>query len=84
MFLEKAMLKMGFVESLVDLILRCISLTLVSNEISFARGRIKGAKVCHRRPIVTYLLFVDNCILFGDVKERGAQNLKTSLREYEI
>ncbi|KAA3479588.1 LINE-1 reverse transcriptase isogeny [Gossypium australe] len=46
-------------------------------------GTIKGVKVCRRGPSITHLLFADDCILFGDATERGAQNLKTILREYE-
>ncbi|KAA3480975.1 reverse transcriptase [Gossypium australe] len=47
-------------------------------------GLIKGVRVCCRGPIITHLLFVDDCILFRDATVRGAQNLKVILHEYEI
>ncbi|MBA0553809.1 hypothetical protein Golob_012958, partial [Gossypium lobatum] len=46
-------------------------------------GLLKGAKVCHREPVVSHLLFADDCILFGEASERGAGCFKRILKEYE-
>ncbi|KAA3464864.1 reverse transcriptase [Gossypium australe] len=45
--------------------------------------RIKGAKVNQEAPSITHLMFVDDCILFGDVSNRGINVLKEIIREYE-
>ncbi|KAA3457378.1 reverse transcriptase [Gossypium australe] len=37
-----------------------------------------------RGPQISYLLFADDCILFGEATERGANILKRVLREYRI
>ncbi|KAH1131063.1 hypothetical protein J1N35_002441 [Gossypium stocksii] len=46
-------------------------------------GSIKGAKVSRGGLSVSHLLFVNDSILFGEASERGAQVLKSILREYE-
>ncbi|KAA3477084.1 LINE-1 reverse transcriptase isogeny [Gossypium australe] len=121
-FLEKPMLKMGFAKSVMELVLKCISLVnysiclngdmgehfkltrglrqgdplspylfLIYNEglsslmrSASREGTIKGARVCRRRSVITYLLFANDCIFFGDTTNKGAQNLKVFLCEYEI
>lgn len=45
---------------------------------------IKGAKTSRKGSQVSHLLFVDDCILFEEVTEGGAQILKSILKEYEI
>ncbi|KAA3462798.1 reverse transcriptase [Gossypium australe] len=42
----------------------------------------RGVKASRRGPQISHLLFVDDCILFGEVTERGAGLLKRMLREY--
>ncbi|KAA3452446.1 reverse transcriptase [Gossypium australe] len=112
------MLEIGFANSFVDLISRCIGsvnylvclngergeqfkpmkgdplrpyLFLISSEgisslmrLALREGTIKGARVCQKGLVLTHILFADDCILFGNATERGAQNLKAILREYEI
>ncbi|KAA3476969.1 reverse transcriptase [Gossypium australe] len=46
-------------------------------------GLIKGAKASTNGPQISYLLFADYCILFGEANVRGAQTLKSIVREYE-
>lgn len=46
-------------------------------------GRIKGARICRRGPLITHLKFANNCILFGDATIEGAGVLKSILKEYE-
>ncbi|KAA3474991.1 reverse transcriptase [Gossypium australe] len=45
-------------------------------------GLLKGVKVSRRGPQISYLLFADDCILFGEANERGAGFFKKILREY--
>ncbi|KAA3485773.1 reverse transcriptase [Gossypium australe] len=45
-------------------------------------GLIKGAKASRRGPAIYHLLFVDDCILFGEATESGANILKEILKEY--
>ncbi|KAA3458589.1 reverse transcriptase [Gossypium australe] len=45
-------------------------------------GLVKGAKASRKGPEISHLLFVDDCILFGEAAERGARILKEILQEY--
>ncbi|KAA3452471.1 reverse transcriptase [Gossypium australe] len=45
-------------------------------------GLLKGAKASRSGPQVSHLLFVNDCILFGQATRRGANLLKEILREY--
>ncbi|KAA3484426.1 reverse transcriptase [Gossypium australe] len=47
-------------------------------------NRIRGAKVSQEAPSITHLMFADDCILFGDVSNRGINVLKEILKEYEV
>ncbi|KAA3462518.1 reverse transcriptase [Gossypium australe] len=110
-FLKEVMLRMGFQEELVRLILKCISTTSFAININGKRGRgdslspflfllcseglsalmrlakeeglIKGAKTSKRGTTISHLLFVDDCILFGEATKEGTGKLKGILKEYE-
>ncbi|KAA3466283.1 reverse transcriptase [Gossypium australe] len=43
--------------------------------------KVLGVKVCRSFPPITHLMFVDDCILFGDVSNRRITMLKDILRE---
>ncbi|KAH1090134.1 hypothetical protein J1N35_017391 [Gossypium stocksii] len=45
--------------------------------------RILGAKVCTSAPPITHLMFADDCILFGEVSNRGISLLKEILEVCE-
>ncbi|KAA3463501.1 reverse transcriptase [Gossypium australe] len=45
---------------------------------------IKDVKVSREAPSITHLMFADDCILFGDVSNRGINVLKEIIREYEV
>lgn len=45
---------------------------------------LKGVKASQRGPAISHLLFADDCILFAEASERGAQSLKQILQEYKI
>ncbi|KAA3464886.1 reverse transcriptase [Gossypium australe] len=47
-------------------------------------GKITGAKVCRGSPSITHLMFADDCILFGEVSNRGVDALRNILQEYEV
>ncbi|KAA3460789.1 reverse transcriptase [Gossypium australe] len=120
-FIKAVMLKMGFAESFLELIIRCLNSVqfsiLINGEevLNFGSTRglrqgdplspylflfcaeglsvlmrlackekkISGAKVCRNSPSITYLMFADDCILFGDVSNRGVNMIKDILKEYE-
>lgn len=47
-------------------------------------NRIQGAKASRRGSIISHLLFVDDCMLFGEASDDGVRVLKEILQEYEI
>ncbi|XP_016743160.2 uncharacterized protein [Gossypium hirsutum] len=52
-------------------------------QLARTRNIIKGVKVSQSGPTISHLLFTDDCILFAEATERGAQLLKQVLNEYE-
>lgn len=42
----------------------------------------KGVKVSNSGPLISHLLFTDDCILFGEATTEGANLFKDILREY--
>ncbi|KAA3460765.1 reverse transcriptase [Gossypium australe] len=46
-------------------------------------GLIRGARASRRGPAISYLLFADDCMMFGEATEKGAQVLKNLLHVYE-
>lgn len=46
-------------------------------------GLLWEAKVSRRGPLVSHLMFADDCILFGDATKVGAQIIKKILKEFE-
>lgn len=51
--------------------------------LAIKEGVVKCAKASRRGPIISYFLFADDCILFGEASEKGATTLKVILKEYE-
>lgn len=47
------------------------------------QGFIRGAKASWLNPLVSHILFVDDCILFGEATSQGTFTLKGILKEYE-
>ncbi|KAK5772714.1 hypothetical protein PVK06_049008 [Gossypium arboreum] len=45
--------------------------------------KMVGVKVCQSAPPISHLMFADDCILFGEVSDRGIQVIRDILREYE-
>jgi hypothetical protein len=50
---------------------------------SEARGEIHGIKVCRGAPLLTHLLFADDCFLFCRADESECVKLKEVLKKYE-
>lgn len=48
------------------------------------RGTLKGVRFSRNGPEVSHLLFVEDCILFGEATSRGANIFKDILDEYKI
>lgn len=53
-------------------------------KLALNKGLMKGAKVNRRGPQITHLLFADNCVLFCEAIDKGAQTMKRVLSEYEV
>ncbi|KAA3476719.1 reverse transcriptase [Gossypium australe] len=121
LFIKAVMLKMGFAESFLELITRCLNSVQFSILINGEEGlnfrstrglrqgdplspylflfcaeglsalmrlaceekKISGAKVCRNSLSITHLVFADDCILFGEVSNKGVNMLKDILKEYE-
>ena len=47
------------------------------------RGEIHGEKICRNAPIISHLLFVDDCFLFFRATEAEARKIKSILTTYE-
>jgi len=50
---------------------------------SEARGEINGAKICNNAPIVSHLLFADDCFMFFRANNSQAVKMKNILNIYE-
>lgn len=48
-----------------------------------ARGDINGAKICNNAPIVSHLLFADDCFLFFRATPNQALKMRDILSVYE-
>ncbi|KAA3469418.1 reverse transcriptase [Gossypium australe] len=120
-FVKQVMIRMGFAEDWVGLIMKCITSVSYAVNINGYRGRsfqptrglrqgdplspflflfcseglsslmrtakdkgkVKGARASRRGPEISHLLFVDDCIMFGEATEQGAKSMKNILQEYE-
>ncbi|KAA3466458.1 LINE-1 reverse transcriptase isogeny [Gossypium australe] len=51
--------------------------------LAMKEGLRKGAKASRRGPVISHLLFADDCILFEEATNKGARLLKGILKEYE-
>ncbi|KAH1063899.1 hypothetical protein J1N35_028886 [Gossypium stocksii] len=81
-FVEEVMIKMGFTKDWVDLIMseRLSALMRLAKK----KGLIKGAKASRKGPEISHLLFVDDCVLFGEATDKGVRVLKDILKEYKV
>ncbi|KAA3476754.1 reverse transcriptase [Gossypium australe] len=108
------MLRMGFAEERVALVMRCISIVFYAVTINGSRGnafkptrgfrqggplspffflmcseglssliRLAIKEGSKKGPTISYLLFADDCMLFGEATNGGTRILKDILREYE-
>ncbi|CAL1392116.1 unnamed protein product [Linum trigynum] len=120
-FLERVMVKLGFDEKWIKLIMNCVSsvsyAVLVnghkSNFFNPGRGlrqgdplspylfllcaeglsalinksgkekKIHGLKICNRAPVVSHLLFADDCIIFARATVEESKKLKEVHEDYE-
>ncbi|XP_057745064.1 uncharacterized protein LOC130962924 [Arachis stenosperma] len=62
-FLEKVLMKFGFAEKWVDLVMKCV------RSQAKAKDNITGLKIAPTAPAITHLLFADDCIIFAKAKE---------------
>lgn len=46
-------------------------------------GFFKGVRASRSEPLISHVLFVDNCILFGEASTRGVTVLMNILKKYE-
>lgn len=51
--------------------------------LALKEGVIKGEKANRQGPQISHLLFADDCVLFDEAIESGAQILQGILKEYE-
>ncbi|KAL9679912.1 hypothetical protein QQ045_017783 [Rhodiola kirilowii] len=48
------------------------------------RGLLEGLKICKRAPVVSHLMFVDDCMIFLKAREDSVGLIKDVLRRYEV
>ncbi|KAH1080052.1 hypothetical protein J1N35_019813 [Gossypium stocksii] len=47
-------------------------------------GKLRGAPIGRNKVVITHLLFVDDCIIFGDASVAGVNIVRNILMEYEL
>lgn len=65
------------------LFLICSEVLLDHMRLAIRDGLIRGAKASRSGQQISHLLFVDDCILFGEASSKGGYTLKTILSECE-
>lgn len=48
------------------------------------KGLFRGVKANRNGPVVSHLLFADDCIIFGEATMNGVKVIKEILKEYEL
>lgn len=86
---SNSILPVGFAK-VTPLVRFYLFLFLICNEVlsslmlkGLSDGTVTGAKASRLGPQISHLLFVDDCILFGEASIHGAHNLKDILQIYE-
>lgn len=62
------------------LFLICSERLLTLMNLNFHEGLLKGARTSRQGPQILYLLFVDDCVIFGNTIVKGAQIIKKILK----
>ncbi|CAM8963080.1 unnamed protein product [Rhodiola kirilowii] len=90
-FLEKMMAAMGFAEVWIKRIMLCVSTVSykvkinddISEIIRPERGLRQGIKICRGAPIISNLMFADDCLLFIKSTKNSVSWIRNILKRYE-
>ncbi|KAL9666352.1 hypothetical protein QQ045_000682 [Rhodiola kirilowii] len=83
-FLERVLLRLGFAEKWVDMIMKCVELLNARLREGVERGQLSGVRICRNAPVVSHLFFADDSIFFLKTDSSEACALKGILQQYEF
>ncbi|KAL9687723.1 hypothetical protein QQ045_032130 [Rhodiola kirilowii] len=77
-FLERMMAAMGFEQGWIRKIMVCVETVSYKEE-----GLIEGIRICRGAPVITHLMFADDCLLLLKARKESLDRIMRILQKYE-